>query len=112
MLEKFNEAFSFSESVWNKNELFFEADLLLGLNLFKKKDYKNSEKYFHRLNQISKYNLYFDDFVGNILIAWSKASQGKSGGRDVYFRWTGGWVGLGTTPTRTNKKLRNKKSSH
>jgi len=77
LLEKFNEAFAFSESVWNKNELFFESDLLLGLNFFKKKDYKNSEKYFQRLNRISGYNLYFSDFIGNILIAWSKASQGK-----------------------------------
>ena len=48
LLEKFHEAFAFSESVWDKNELFFESDLLLGLNSFKKKDYKNSEKYFKR----------------------------------------------------------------
>ena len=77
LLEKFDKAFTFSESVWDKNQLFFEADLLLGLNLFKNKDYKNSEKYFKRLNKISRYNLYFDDFIGNVLIAWSKASQGK-----------------------------------
>ena len=37
LLEKFHEAFAFSESVWDKNELFFESDLLLGLNSFKKK---------------------------------------------------------------------------
>jgi len=77
LLEKFDKAFVFSESVWDKNEFFFEGDLLLGLNFFKKKDYKNSEKYFERLNEISRYNLYFDDFIGNVLIAWSKASQGK-----------------------------------
>ena len=77
LLEKFHEAFTFSESVWDKNELFFESDLLLGLNSFKKKDYKNSEKYFKRLNKTSEYNLFFDDFIGNVLIAWSKASQGK-----------------------------------
>ena len=35
LLEKFNKAFDFSESVWNKDELFFEGDLLLGLNFFK-----------------------------------------------------------------------------
>ena len=77
LLEKFNKAFDFSESVWNKDELFFEGDLLLGLNFFKNKDYKNSEKYFERLNKISGYNLYFDDFIGNVLIAWNRASQGK-----------------------------------
>ena len=77
LLEKFDRAVAFSESVSNKNEFFFEGDLLLGLNFFKNKDYKNAEKYFKKLNRISRYNLYFDDFIGNILIAWSKASQDK-----------------------------------
>ena len=77
LLEKFNEAFAFSQSVWNEDELFFESDLLLGLNSFKKKDYKNSVKHFERLNKISQYNLFFDDFIGNVLIAWNKAAQGK-----------------------------------
>ena len=77
ILEKFDKALIFSKSVWDKNELFFEGDLLLGLNFFKNKDYKNSEKHFERLNKISRYNLYFSDFIGNVLIAWSKASQGK-----------------------------------
>ena len=77
ILEKFDKALIFSKSVWDKNELFFEGDLLLGLNFFKNKDYKNSEKHFERLNKISRYNLYFNDFIGNVLIAWSKASQGK-----------------------------------
>lgn len=60
-----------------KNELFFESDLLLGLNFFKNKDFKNSEKHFKRLNKISKNNLYFDDFIGSVLMAWNKASQGQ-----------------------------------
>ena len=77
LLEKFNKAFAYSESIWDKNELFFEADILLGLNFFINKDYDKSEKHFQRLNQISRYNLYFDDFVGNVLIAWNKAAQGK-----------------------------------
>ena len=54
---------------------FFEGDLLLGLNFFKKKDYKNAEKYFKKLNKVYRYNI-FDDFIGNVLIAWNKASQG------------------------------------
>ena len=33
-LEKFEKAVNFSNKVWDKNELFFEADLLLGLNFF------------------------------------------------------------------------------
>ena len=77
LLGKFDKALAFSESIWDKNELFFEADLLLGLRFFKNKDYINSEKYFERLNTPSGSNLYFNDFIGNVLIAWSKASQGK-----------------------------------
>jgi len=77
LLEKFNHAFTFSKKIWKKDELFFEADLLLGLDYFIKKDYVNAEKYFNRLNKISRSNLIFDNFVGNILMAWSKASQGK-----------------------------------
>ena len=77
LLEKFDKAFAFSKSVWNENELFFEADLLLGLDSFIKIDYENSKKYFERLNKISRYNLFFDDFIGNVLLAWNKASQGN-----------------------------------
>ena len=77
LLEKMDKAYTFSKSIWDENELFFEADLLLGLDSLKKKDYKNSEKYFERLNKVSRYNIFFENFVGNILIAWSKASEGK-----------------------------------
>ena len=77
LLEKMDKAYTFSKSIWDENELFFEADLLLGLDSLKKKDYKNSEKYFERLNKISRHNIFFENFVGNILIAWSKASEGK-----------------------------------
>ena len=77
LLEKFDRALVFSKNVWNENELFFEADLLLGLDFFIKKEFKKAEKHFKRLNEISRYNLYFKDFIGNILIMWSKASQGK-----------------------------------
>ena len=34
LLEKFKQAFVFSKSVWTEDELFFDADLLLGLNSF------------------------------------------------------------------------------
>ena len=61
--------------MWLEDEYFFETDLLLGLESFIKKDYLNAEKHFERLNKISRYNLLFDDFLGNILIAWIKASE-------------------------------------
>jgi len=62
LLEKFEQAFVFSKSVWNEDELFFETDLLLGLNFFIKEDYINAEKYFERLNKISQHNFVFDNF--------------------------------------------------
>ena len=75
LLEKFEQAFAFSKDVWLEDDYFFETDLLLGLESFIKKDYLNAEKHFERLNKISRYNLLFDDFLGNILIAWIKASE-------------------------------------
>ena len=75
LLEKFEQAFAFSKDIWIKDKLFFEADLLLGLDSFNKKDYLNAEKYFERLNNATRYNLLFEDFLGNILISWIKASE-------------------------------------
>jgi len=49
LLEKFEEAFAFSKSVWYENKLFFEADLLLGIESFIKEDYSSAKKYFERL---------------------------------------------------------------
>ena len=77
LLDKFEQAFAFSKSVWSDDEFLFEADLLLGLNYFIKEDYVNAEKHFERLNKISQHSLFFDDFTSNVLIAWSKASQGN-----------------------------------
>ena len=77
LVEKFEKAFTFSKSVWTNDEFIFETDLLLGLDYFINKDYVNAEKHFERLNKISQYNLFFNDFIGNVLIAWSKASQGN-----------------------------------
>lgn len=75
LLKKFKQAISFSENIWKEEEFFFEADLLLGLNYFINEDYLNAEKHFKRLNIISEYNFIFQDFIGNILISWSKAAQ-------------------------------------
>ena len=75
LLEKFEEAFSFSKKIWVEKEYFYEADLLLGLQSFINQDYLNAEKHFQRLNRISEHNLLFDDFMGNILITWIKAAE-------------------------------------
>ena len=77
ILQKFEQAFDFSKSVWDENELFFEADLILGINYFLNKDYVKAEIHFERLNKISRYNFLFQDFIGNVLIAWSQASNNK-----------------------------------
>ena len=59
LLEKFEKAFAFSEHVWDEDKLFFESDLLLGLNYFIKKNYSKAEKHFKRLNSITRYNSFF-----------------------------------------------------
>ena len=75
LVEKFDEAFKFSKKIWKENNLYFEADLLLGLRHYLEGDYNNAEKYFSRLNQVSEQNPFFKDFFGNILISWLKASE-------------------------------------
>ena len=77
LVEKFEKAFAFSKSAWTNDEFIFEVDLLLGLDYFINKDYLNAETHFKRLNKISQYSLFFDEFTSNVLIAWSKASQGN-----------------------------------
>ena len=77
LLEKFNRAFNFSEEVWNKNEFLFEADLLLGLDFFLNEDYIKAEKYFKRLGKTQEYDVFFGDFIGNVLMAWNSAVIGK-----------------------------------
>ena len=77
LVDKFDEAIKFSKDAWKEEDLFFEIDLLLGLDYFLKKDYLNAEKHFDRLNTLSRHNLVFDNFVGNVLISWIRASQGK-----------------------------------
>ena len=85
LLEKFDEAFNFSKKVWAEDELFFESDLLLGVHSFINKDYINAEKYFKRLNHISRYNLIFEQFLGNILLSWVEASKNNKKNSFIYF---------------------------
>ena len=75
LLKKFDQAFNFSKETWKEDEYFFEADLLLGLEQFVKKDYVNAEKYFKRLNKTSEYNPFVSDFIANVLLSWTKATQ-------------------------------------
>ena len=74
LLERFEQAKIFAKSVWNEDEFFFEADLLLCLDYFLKKDYQKADKYFERLNKISQSNLFWRNFFGNILMTWNKVS--------------------------------------
>ena len=75
LLGKFDRAIDFSKRVWKKDNFYFEADLLIGLDYFIKEDYVSAEKYFFRLNKISKYNLIFDDFLEIFLFHGLKPSK-------------------------------------
>ena len=96
LLEKFDQAFAFSKSVWREDELFFEADLLLGIESFIKKDHVSAKKYFKRLNNFSEYNLLLDDFLGNALISWVEASKNN---KEESFKF------LGKIPLRYNSLI-------
>jgi len=82
LLEKFKESVVFSKSIWKENELFFELDLILGIDYFIKNDYVKAEEHFNRLriNKNTGYedvkftDLIFKDFLGDILKIWVKAS--------------------------------------
>jgi len=85
LLNKFDEAFSFSKEIWDEDILYFDADLLIGIKYFIEEDFLNAEKYFSRLNSFTKYNLFLDDFLGNVLIGWVKASKNDKEGAFKYY---------------------------
>ena len=58
-----------------KDKFVFEADLLLGIQAFVNKDFVNAEKYFERMNKVSRYQTPLEELLGNILIVWVKASE-------------------------------------
>ena len=74
-LRKFDEAFNFSRNIWNKEELFFEVELIMGLNFFLNSNYSKAEMHFRRLNKISRYDIFSAGIFGDILNAWVKASE-------------------------------------
>jgi len=77
LLEQFEKAFSFSKKVWHEDDLLFEVDLLLGLDYLLKKKYTKAEKHFERLNEDNQYNIFFDDFISTVLLAWTEAGKGN-----------------------------------
>jgi len=77
LLEKFDKAFDFAKSIWLEDEPFFEVDFLLGINSFVNEEYEEAEKHFSRLNEINNYGIISDNFLGNILLSWTKAAQGN-----------------------------------
>ena len=74
-LRKFDEAFNFSKKIWSKEELFFEVELIMGLNFFLEENYTKAEMHFLRLDKISRYDIFSTGIFGNILNAWVKASE-------------------------------------
>ena len=54
LLGKFKQAFAFSKEIWSEDNYFLKLIFYLGLESFIKKDYLNAEKYFERLNKISR----------------------------------------------------------
>ena len=75
LLEKFEQAFEFAKNAWRENELFFEADLMIGLYYFLKQENFEAEKHFKRLNNMYKYDIVFQNLVGNVLLSLTKASE-------------------------------------
>jgi len=74
ILEKFDKAFYFSKDIWDEHYDLFEVDLLLGIQSFIKKDFKNSEKYFQRMNNTS-HHFSFERILANIMMSWTMAAN-------------------------------------
>jgi len=77
LLKKYDRAFLFAKEIWSKEEFFFEADLLLGLQALINEKYDIAEIHFERINKISKISSNFEDLLGNILITWTMASKNE-----------------------------------
>ncbi len=75
LLDKFEQAFSFSRDLQKEGKLFFEADLLLGLDYFINKDYKNAKKHFQRLSINETYYNFFQGFLDNFLLSLVAAAE-------------------------------------
>ncbi len=74
-LNKFGEAFLFSKSIWKEEEIFFEIELIMGLNFLMDKNYSRAAIHFQRLDKIPIYDIFFKGLFGNVLNAWTEAFQ-------------------------------------
>ena len=85
LLKKFKQAFVFSKSLQKKDNSFFEADLLLGLDSFLKEDYNKAQKYFERLNNPSEHNTTYVNLLENVLLSWTYAAQNNKEKSSYYY---------------------------
>ena len=85
LLKKFKQAFAFSKSLQKKDNSFFEADLLLGLDSFLKEDYNKAQKYFERLNNPSEHNTTYENLLENVLLSWTYAAQNNKEKSSYYY---------------------------
>jgi len=85
LLNRFEQAIDFSQEINRNNNSFFEADLLLGINSFIKEDYSKAQKYFSNLNDVSKYDNIYKNFLGNSLLSWTAAAQNNKEKSFYYF---------------------------
>jgi len=85
LLKKFKQAFVFSKSLQKKDNSFFEADLLLGLDSFLKEDYNKAQKYFERLNNPSEHNTTYENLLENVLLSWTYAAQNNKEKSSYYY---------------------------
>ena len=83
-LGKIKKAQIYLNNLSKENADFFEANLLLGLYEQQRGNFKDSESYFMKLNFPAEGNLYYENLLGNILIMWSKASQGNDAEAEKY----------------------------
>ena len=83
-LGKIEKAQIYLKNLSKEDADFFEANLLLGLYEQQRGNFKDSESYFMKLNFPAEGNLYYENLLGNILIMWSKASQGNDAEAEKY----------------------------
>ena len=83
-LGKIEKAQMYLKNLSKEDADFFEANLLLGLYEQQRGNFKDSESYFMKLNFPTEGNLYYENLLGNILIMWSKASQGNDAEAEKY----------------------------
>ena len=79
-LGKFNKVFFYLQDLNENKSDFYEANLLLGINYFLKKDFARSKEYFQKLNLPYEKNLHYENLIGQMLIAWAKLAQNDEAG--------------------------------